>query len=67
MEISRVVSDPTIMMGKPVIRGTRVTVEIILERLACGESCDQIREAYPHLEAGDIEAALSFEAVATGC
>ena len=47
MEISRVVSDPKIMMGKPVVRGTRVTVEIILERLASGESSDQILEAYP--------------------
>lgn len=41
--------DPEIMMGKPIIKGTRITVERILEMLAAGETTDQIIEAYPFL------------------
>ena len=44
-----IVSDPHIMMGKPVIKGTRITVELILEKLAAGECIDDILEAHPHL------------------
>jgi uncharacterized protein (DUF433 family) len=48
-EIKRdyIVSDPSIMMGKPVIAGTRITVELILEKLSAGETVDQILEAHP--------------------
>jgi uncharacterized protein (DUF433 family) len=42
-------SDPSIMMGKPVIAGTRITVELILEKLAAGETIEQILEAHPRL------------------
>ena len=42
-------SDPAIMMGKPVIAGTRITVELILEKLAAGESIEQIIEEHPRL------------------
>jgi len=42
-----IVSNPHVMMGKPVIAGTRVTVELILEKLAAGESIQQILDAYP--------------------
>jgi len=59
-----VISDPEIMMGKPVIRGTRITVELILERLAAGESIEQLLEGYPHLIRDDIRSALSFAASA---
>jgi uncharacterized protein (DUF433 family) len=51
-----------IMMGKPVIKGTRITVEIILEKLAEGESLEDILEAYPHLTAEQIKAAITFAA-----
>jgi len=44
-----VVSDPSVMMGKPVITGTRITVELILEKLAAGETVDQIVESHPRL------------------
>jgi uncharacterized protein (DUF433 family) len=44
-----IVSDPSVMMGKPVIAGTRLTVELILEKLAAGETVDQILEAHPRL------------------
>ncbi len=53
-------SDPAIMMGKPVIAGTRITVELILEKLAAGESIEQIIEAHPRLTEEKIRAALSF-------
>ena len=50
------------MMGKPVVAGTRVTVELILEKLAAGESVDQIISAHPRLTEGAIRAALAFAA-----
>lgn len=42
-------ADPSIMMGKPVIAGTRITVELILEKLAAGETIEQIFAAHPRL------------------
>ena len=57
-----VVSNPRIMMGKPTIAGTRITVESILERLAVGESQEQIIAANPRLSPDDIRAALAFAA-----
>lgn len=45
MQANMIISDPTIMMGKPVIAGSRITVELILEKLAAGESIEQILEA----------------------
>ena len=41
MGAMRIVSDPNVMLGKPVVEGTRITVELILEKLSCGESVDQ--------------------------
>ena len=57
-----VVSNPRIMMGKPTIAGTRITVESILERLAAGESQEQIIAANPRLSPDDIRASLAFAA-----
>ena len=57
-----VVSDPGVMMGKPVIAGTRITVELILEKLAAGETVEQVVEAHPRLNEGAIRAALAFAA-----
>jgi uncharacterized protein (DUF433 family) len=57
-----VISDPNIMMGKPVINGTRVTVELIIEKLAAGETPDQILAAHPRLTQQSIQAALAFAA-----
>jgi uncharacterized protein (DUF433 family) len=57
-------SDPTVMMGKPVITGTRITVESILEKLAAGETVEQIIEAHPRLTEEAVRAALSFAAEA---
>ena len=59
-------SDPAIMMGKPVISGTRITVELILEKLADGESVEDILQSYPHLTKKAIYAALDYAAEAIG-
>ncbi len=64
MDKPRIVSDPNIMMGKPVIAGTRITVELILEKLAAGESVEQILEAHPGLTYEGIQTALGFAAEA---
>ena len=57
-------SDPKIMMGKPVVRGTRVTVELILEKLGAGETIDQILAAHPRLTREGVLACLQFGAEA---
>jgi uncharacterized protein (DUF433 family) len=48
------------MMGKPVIAGTRITVELILEKLAAGETAEEVLSAHPHLPKDSIRAALAF-------
>lgn len=55
-------SDPSIMMGKPVIVGTRITVELILEKLGAGETVDQMLAAHPRLTREAVAAALAFAA-----
>ncbi len=62
MERELIVSDPSVMMGKPVVAGTRITVELILEKLAAGESVDQIVAAHPRLTPEGVQAALAFAA-----
>ncbi len=57
-------SDPRIMMGKPVVAGTRITVELILDKLAAGETVDQILDAHPRLTEESVRAALAFAAEA---
>ncbi len=59
-----IVSDPAVMMGKPVIAGTRITVELILEKLAAGETVEQVLDAHPRLTRVGIQAALAFAAEA---
>ncbi len=57
-----VVSNPGVMMGKPVIAGTRITVELILEKLAAGETVEQLLDAHPRLTEDAVRAALAFAA-----
>ncbi len=59
---SRISSDPSILGGKPCIRGTRLSVEFILELLASGASRDDILAAYAHLCPEDLEEALRYAA-----
>lgn len=54
--------NPAILMGKPVIRGTRLAVEIILEKLAAGETEEQLLREHPRLTRDAIRAALSYAA-----
>ncbi|MBI5141601.1 MAG: DUF433 domain-containing protein [Nitrospirae bacterium] len=60
--IGRIKADQGIMLGKPVIAGTRITVELILRKLSEGTSIDELVTAYPHLAKDDILAALSYSA-----
>jgi len=60
--IKRVVVDPKIMLGKPVIKGTRLTVEFIVEKLAYGATLDDLKKDYPFLIEEDIRSALLYAA-----
>jgi uncharacterized protein (DUF433 family) len=64
MNENYIISNPDIMMGKPVIAGTRITVELVLEKLSAGESVEQIIQEHPRLSAEAIKAALAFAAQA---
>jgi uncharacterized protein (DUF433 family) len=54
--------NPDVMLGKPVIRGTRIPVELILRKLGEGATEDDLLDAYPRLTQADIRAALSYAA-----
>jgi uncharacterized protein (DUF433 family) len=58
METPLIHSDPKILVGKPCIRGTRISVELILEKLGAGDSIEGILEDYPHLTREGVLAAL---------
>ena len=62
MDHPRIGRDPAVMVGKPVIRGTRVTVEIILREVAAGRSFAEIVDGYPRLSLQDVHAALTYAA-----
>ncbi len=56
----KIISNPKVMMGKPVVSGTRITVELILEKLSAGESFDDLLKSHPRLRREGIQAALNF-------
>ena len=58
----RITFDPTVMGGKPCIRGMRVTVGMVLGQLAAGHTVDDVLNAYPYLERDDVLAALAWAA-----
>lgn len=58
----RIVSDPDILLGKPTIKGTRISVELLIDRLADGWSMEDILTSYPHITREDVLAALAFVA-----
>ncbi len=60
----RIVSNPAILGGKPIVRGTRISVELILEWMASGATRDDILRKHPHLNAADVEQALAYAASA---
>jgi uncharacterized protein (DUF433 family) len=58
----RIVMDPRVMTGKPTIKATRITVELILRKLGAGMTSEEIREDHPRLTADDVRAAQAFAA-----
>ncbi len=64
MLLDRIEINPDVMLGKPVIRGTRVPVELILRKLSEGASEADLLDAYPRLTIADIHAALAYAAQA---
>jgi len=62
MAIDRIEIDPEVMLGKPVIRGTRIPVELILRKLAEGATEADLLDGYPRLSEADIKAALAYAA-----
>jgi uncharacterized protein (DUF433 family) len=64
MSEQMIVSDPKVMMGKPVVAGTRITVDLILEKLGSGESVEALLESHPRLTRDGVFAALRYAAQA---
>jgi uncharacterized protein (DUF433 family) len=56
--------DPQILVGKPVFIGTRISVEMVLEEMAAGDSPEQITKSYPHITSDHVRAALAYAAAA---
>jgi uncharacterized protein (DUF433 family) len=62
MAHARIAADPAVMMGKPCIKATRITVELILRKLGARRSFPDVLEAHPQLTDDDLRAALAFAA-----
>lgn len=60
--LRRIAVDPKIMLGKQVIKGTRLPVEIIVEKVAYGATIDDLKKDYPFLKEDDVRAALLYAA-----
>ena len=58
--LDRIVIDPRIMLGKPVVEGTRITVEAILDRMSAGAGIEEVLRDYPRLTRDDVLAALAY-------
>ena len=58
----RIESDPSVMLGKPVVRNTRIPVELVLRKLAEGATFEELLDAYPRLVKEDIQACLQYPA-----
>jgi len=56
----RIAIDPNVLLGKPVIRGTRISVELVIDLLGRGYSKEQILEQYDHITSEDIQACLAY-------
>jgi uncharacterized protein (DUF433 family) len=57
---ARIVADPAVLVGKPVIKGTRISVELVMDLLAAGYTSQQVIEQYDHLTPEDIQACLVY-------
>ena len=56
----RIAAHPDVLLGKPVIKGTRISVELIVDLLARGYTSDQVLQQYPHILAVDLQACLAY-------
>ena len=61
-KLDRIQINPKICLGQPVVRGTRITVSVILKLLASGRSVENVIELYPELEVADIQEAMKYAA-----
>ena len=61
-KLDRITVNPNICLGQPTIRGMRITVSVILKMLASGKSVPEVLEAYPELEAEDVQQAIKYAA-----
>lgn len=61
-KLDRITIDPSICLGQPTLRGTRITVSVVLKMLAGGKSVPDVLQAYPELEAEDVQQALRYAA-----
>lgn len=61
-ELDRITIDPNICLGQPTIRGTRITVSVILKMLAGDKSIEEVIEAYPEIEVEDVRQAMKYAA-----
>jgi len=59
----RITANPDVMLGKPTVKGTRITVELILRKITGGFTFDEIVEMYPHITKQDILASISYAAL----
>ena len=60
MKMSRIIVDPDVCNGQPIIKGTRITVHTVLEFLSAGDSLEEVLEEYPSLSSADILECLRF-------
>ena len=60
--LDRIESNPDVLAGQPVVRGTRLPVYVIVDAIAEGDSVEDLREAYPFLDRADVQQALHFAA-----
>ena len=63
----RITADPGVLVGKPVVRGTRISVELVIDLLAAGWTQEQILGSYPNLTVEDIRACLAYAAQIAEC
>jgi len=61
-KLDRIKINPKVCLGQPVIRGTRITVSVILKMLASGKSVQDVIEAYPDLEVDDVQQTMKYAA-----
>jgi uncharacterized protein (DUF433 family) len=63
---NRIEINPNVMLGKPVIRGTRIPVELLIRKMSEGATVEDLLDAYPRLSREDIQAALAYAADVVG-